>query len=89
VSYATGLYCPGFAILDSGTSRRTTVMRLCASQAQPANISVTRRRSDRGGPRPSSQAGSSSKTQGPPRGTGVGLDKGSFHIRTVPIQVFG
>ena len=37
---------PGFAILDSGLSRRSTVMRLGAGQpAQPAYSRVIRRRS--------------------------------------------
>jgi hypothetical protein len=37
---------PGFAILDSGLSRRSTVMRLGAGQPeQPANSRVIRRRS--------------------------------------------
>jgi hypothetical protein len=44
---------PGFAILDSGLSRRSTVMRLGAGKpAQPADSRVIRRRSALPSPSP-------------------------------------
>jgi hypothetical protein len=50
--YATlGLRPEGFARLDGGSSRRSTVMRLCPA-GQPAYIRVIRRRSRRTASRP-------------------------------------
>ena len=50
--YATlGLWPEGLARLDGGSSRRSTVMRLCPT-GQPAHIRVIRRRSRRIGRRP-------------------------------------
>ncbi len=62
-NYATGMFS-GLAILDSGTPRRSTVMRPGAGQpAQPANSRVTRRRSAL--PHPSSQASKLESTPPP------------------------
>jgi hypothetical protein len=50
--YATlGLWPGGLAPLDGGSSRRSTVMRLCPT-GQPAHIRVIRRRSRRIGRHP-------------------------------------